>query len=66
MSPPRRVAPSTLVACNFKAPASRTRREVVLAHLARASFACMHRILLLPSVTNSSNLGFSVFSFFNN
>ena len=53
MSPPRRVAPSTLVVCNFKAPASGTRREVVLAHLARASFACMQRILLLPSVTKA-------------
>ena len=53
MSPPRRFAPSSLVICNFKAPAFRTRREVVLAHLARASFACMQRILLLPSVRPS-------------
>ena len=41
----------------------RTRREVILAHLARASSACMHpRALLLPFV-NSSNLGFAVFLF---
>ena len=62
MSPPRRVAPSTLVICNFKAPAFRTRREVVLAHLARASFACMQRILLLPSVTSIQAFQFSHFS----
>ena len=41
----------------------RTRREVILAHLARASSACMQpRALLLPSVS-SSNLGFAVFLF---
>ena len=38
----------------------RTRREVIHAHLARASSACMQsRALLLPSVS-SSNLGFAV------
>ena len=40
-----------------------TRREVILAYLARASSACMQQALLLLSVS-SSNLGFAVFVFF--
>ena len=35
-----------------------TRREIILAHLTRASSACVQRALPLPSVT-SSNLGFA-------